>query len=150
MAAISWAIPTAVQTLLTTGLDSLANAAEAESAAIANQTNLDMVADFVLAVDYAVAPAAGVKTAELYIEPAPDGTNYPSVTSGGLPQKALLVGTFESVLPSTTVLEYLVLTGIPTPPVTTKYRLSNTSGQAYRSSASAKFLKSQPYQIKSV
>ena len=147
---IKWKQGAALNTLLSTGLDDLASAAEAESAAFDNTSGLDLMADFVLAICYAVAPAAGAKVADLYIEPAVDGTNYPSVTSGGLPQKSLLIGAFESVLPSTTVVEYLMLTGVPLPPLNLKFRLSNTSGQALKSSAVAKFLKMQAYRMQSV
>lgn len=148
MANIKWATPTSVATLLDTSLDDLAIAGEAESADYVN-TNNDLYADFELVVCYATAPAAGVKAAELYLLPKLDGTNLPSVTSSGLPQKALLIGALESVLPSTTVAERLVLLGVSIPPGTFRIRLSNTSGQAYKNNTVAKTLKIRPYQLQS-
>lgn len=145
---LKWTTPT-LTTLLTTGLDGLTNGSEAESSAYDNSSNLDMYADFVLAICYGTAPAAGLKVAELYIEPTVDGTNYPSVTSGGLPQKALLIGALESVLPSTSVVEYLVLLGVPIPPGSFKILLSNTSGQTLKDNSVAKTLKMRAYKLQS-
>lgn len=142
-----WSKVTSLQTLITTGLDSLANGSAILSAAYDNSTALDLYADFLLAVQYGTAPSAGTKVAELYIECAIDGTNYPSVGSS-LPQKSLLVGTFETRSPSTSALEYLVIYGIPLPIYATiKFRIYNTSGQTYKDNTSNKFLKMQPYRL---
>lgn len=147
MAATKWFKPNSVATILAAAdLNSIANAAAALSAAYDNTTNLDLYADFVLAIQYnAGPPAAGTKVAELYLEAAVDGTNYPSVGSS-LPQKSLLIATFESRAPSTSALEYLDLYGIPILPLNQKFRLYNTSGQTLHASASM-FLKMSPYQL---
>jgi hypothetical protein len=74
-----WAAPTAVQTLMQTVLDSLANntlvvssetSGNMSSGAYDNASALDLYADFELAVCYATAPSAGTKVAELYLWPA--------------------------------------------------------------------------------
>lgn len=139
--------PTAVATVIAAAaLQSLANGAEAEGT-LDNSTGLDIWCDLILAVQYnAGPPVAGVKVAEIYLLPQVDGANYPSITSEGLPQKSLLVAALESVAPSTSVLEYLVATGIQLFPGNNKFRISNTSGQAFHASASM-FLKIQPYQL---
>lgn len=148
MATIKWLVTTSLTTLLSTGLDDLISGNETESAEFDNTAGLDLMADFIFAAAYASAPAANVKCAELYIEPAVDGTNYPTVTAGGLPQKSLLIGAFE--LPQNiATLQYMVLSGVPLPPLKLKFRLSNTSAQTMASSATAKFLKIQPYRLQS-
>lgn len=139
--------PTSVATVIAAAaLNSLTNGSEAEGT-FDNSTGLDIWCDLILAIQYnAGPPAAGTKVAEIYLLPQVDGTNYPSVTSGGLPQKSLLVAAMESVAPSTSALEYLVVKGIALSPGNNKFRLSNTSGQTLHASASM-FLKIQPYQL---
>src|SRR5262249_51343149 len=113
---MKWYVPTSLQTILTTGLDSLGNGSVTTSSAYDNSAALDMFADFVLAVCWGVAPSAGAKAAEIYLLPAVDGTNYAQQDGSGNPQKALLIGALESRAPSTSVVEYLVLVGVPIPP----------------------------------
>lgn len=139
--------PNAVATVIAAAtLNSVTNGSEVEGT-YDNSTNLDIWCDLILAIQYnAGPPAAGTKVAEIYLLPQVDGTNYPSVTSGGLPQKSLLVAAMESVVPSTSALEYLIATGIQLFPGNNKFRLSNTSGQTLHASASM-FLKIQPYQL---
>lgn len=63
-------------TVLSTGLNALANTTNsAASAAIDNTTNLDLYADFTFLVGAQTA-RTGTPTVELYITPAMDGTNY--------------------------------------------------------------------------
>jgi hypothetical protein len=143
---MKWYVPTGVQTLLTTGLDSLTNGSFATSSAYDNSTALDLVADFQLAVCYGTAPSAGVKVAELYLLPSVDGTNYAAQDGSGVPQKGLFVGAFESRAPSTSVVEYLVLPGVSVPPGLWKLALKNTSGQTYKDNGVSKSLKMRPYQ----
>lgn len=151
-----WAAPTAVQTLMQTVLDSLANgtlvvstetAGNMTSGVYDNSAALDLYADFELAVCYGVAPAAGTKVAELYLLPSADGTNFATVDASNQPQMALLVGTFESRKPSTSVLERLVIPGVSLPPGKFKLVLKNTSGQAYKDNSVTKTLKMRPYQL---
>lgn len=139
--------PNAVATVIAAAtLNSVANGSEVEGV-YDNGTNLDIWCDLILAIQYnAGPPAAGTKVVEAYILNQVDGTNYPSVTSGGVPQKSLLIAALESVAPSTSALEYLVAYGIQLFPGNNKFRLSNTSGQTLHASASM-FLKIQPYQL---
>lgn len=138
--------PNSVLTILTAGnLNSLSNGSEAEGT-FDNGTNLDLMVDLILAIQYnAGPPSAGTKVAEVYLLGQPDGTNYATVGSDGIPQKSLLVAALESRAPSTSALEYLVAYGIPLLPGNNKFRLSNTSGQTLHSSASM-FLKGRVYQ----
>ncbi len=151
-----WAAPTAVQTLMQTALDSLANNAlvvssetsgNMSSGAYDNSSALDLYADFELAVCYATAPSAGTKVAELYLLPSADGTNFPSVDGSNQPQKALLIATFESRNPSTSAVERLTAPGISLPPGKFKFVVKNTSGQAFQSNSVTKTLRMRPYQL---
>ena len=126
---IKFYVPTAIDTLFAhAALKNLANGAELTSDALTS--NLDMVANLIMAVSWATAPAVGVTAFEVYLLPAVDGTNYPSVGADGLPQKSLLIGSLESRLPTTNALEYLVLRNIRFDPGTFKILISNTSAQA--------------------
>ena len=146
---------TALQTLMTTELDSLANGALVVSSVVNtgnlengiydNSDALDSVGDIELAVTYGSAPAAGTKVAELYLLPTIDGTNFATVDANNQPQLALLVATFESRLPSTTVTEYLHAPGIALPPGSFKFVIKNTSGQAFSTSSVAKTLRMRAY-----
>lgn len=140
-----WDDSTTIVSALTTGLDSLASNSRAISSAIDNGTGRDLYGDLELVVTYGVAPAAGAKVAEIYLLPTVDGTNYPEGSTSVTPQRALLVATFESRSPSTSVAERLVINGITLPPRNYKLLLVNTSGQAYASSGNT--LKIKPYKL---
>lgn len=151
-----WASPTAVQTLMQTALDNLANNALVVSSetsgnmtggAYDNTSALDLYADFELAVCYAAPPSAGIKVAELYLLPGIDGTNYTSVDGSSQPQKALLIATFESRNPSTSAVERLTVPGVSLPPGKFKLVVKNTSGQAFQSNSVTKTLRMRPYQL---
>ena len=141
----AWDDTTAIDTALSTDLNSLANGSRAISAGVANGTELDLYGDLELVVQYGTAPSAGTKIAEVYLLPTVDGTNYPEGSASLTPQKALLVATFESRNPSTTAVERLVVPGIPLPPRAFKLLLVNTSGQAY--AASGNTLKIKRYKL---
>lgn len=116
-------------------LKNLANGAELTSAEIDNDgaTALgDVFADLVAALQYEAAPAAGTLVASVYLVPAVDGTNYPTVTAGGLPPAVCQIGVLVSQAPATDALEYLVIPGISLPPGKFKIVISNTSGQSYK------------------
>jgi hypothetical protein len=150
----TWSLVSGVQTLFAaTDLQSLANNTSVLSTPAYDNSlagKLDLLADFLLAIQYATGPpTAGTKVADLYLLPSADGTNFPSAGgSPSIPQKALFIGTFETRAPSTTVLEYLAVPGVPLPPLKLKVLLVNTSGVALHASASM-FLKMQPYQEQS-
>ena len=154
-----WAAPTAVQTLMQTALDGLANntlvvssetGGNMTSGAYDNSSALDLYADFELAICYATAPSAGTRIAELYLLPSADGTNYASLDGSNQPQKALLIAVFESRNPSTSAVERLLVPGVSLPPGKFKLVLKNTSGQAFKDNSVTKTLKMRPYQLQNV
>lgn len=151
-----WAVPTAVQTLMQTVLDDLADgdlvvsdetSGNMASGVYDNTTALDLYADFDLAVAYGSAPDAGTKVAELYLLPSVDGTDFAVVDVDNQPQKALLIATFESRNPSTTVVEHMIVPGISLPPGKFMFVLKNTGGEAFASSGVTKTLKMRPFQL---
>lgn len=139
--------PTSAATVIAAAtLNSVTNGSEVEGT-YDNSTALDLWADVILAIQYnSGPPAAGIVVAKIYNLRQVDGTNYPTVTSGGLPQESLLVAALVSQAPSTSALEYLVAYQIPLFPGNNKFRLSNVSGVTLHASASM-FLKLQPYQL---
>lgn len=148
MATLKWSNGS-LATALSTELDSLADAARAISGAIDNTANLHLYMDVELAVAYtSSAPAAGTKAGELYAIPTVDGTNYGEGGTSVTPQKALLIGIFESRNGSTSSVERLILPGIPMPPIQFKLLMVNTSGKTLKSSGNT--LKYAPYTIQSV
>lgn len=148
---------TAVQSLMTTDLNALNNGVLKVSSQTFSSTAgqfmtsgiydnskpCDPFADVALAITYASAPTAGTKVAELYILPTVDGTNYAAIDAQFQAQLSLLVATFESRNPSTTVLEYLIAPGISLPPGLFKWIVKNTSGQNF--GATGNSLKMRPY-----
>ena len=130
--------------LLTTGLDSLADGSRALSADYDSSSELDSRADIELAVAYtSSAPSAGARVADLYLLPSIDGTHYAEGGSSLTPQGALFIGAFESRNGSTSSVEYLVLPGIEIPPGHMKFLLVNKSGKSYKSSGNT--LKIRPW-----
>lgn len=147
MSIIKWIQNTGNQSALGSGLNSLGNGSLVASAALDNTSNLDLYADWVYQAKYAAGPpAAGTKVADLYLLPSPDGSNYPDITV--VPQKALLIASFECRNPSTSVFEFLVATGVSIPPLLFKVVLVNTSGQAL--AASGNTLTFTPYKLQNV
>lgn len=144
-----WDDSPSIVSALTTGLDSLANGSRAISSALDNDADAsakNLYGDLELVVRYGGGPpAAGTKVAEVYLLPTVDGTNYPEGSTSVTPQKALLVATFESRVPSTSATERLVVFGITLPPRDYKLLLVNTSGQAYHTSGNT--LKIKPYKL---
>lgn len=149
---ISWSTPTAVQTIITTALDGLITQDPAASSVYDNSSALDTHADFELAVCYATLPVSN-SVAALCIGPEQDGTNDPEgmSTQVGTPivyaQRQLWYGMFESVNASTSVVERLVLRGVPIPPGKFKVLIWNTSDVTYKNSSVAKTLRMRAYQM---
>lgn len=134
---------------LSTGLDSLADAARALSGAIDNSTNLNLYMDLQLEIKYtSSAPTAGVIVAEVYLLPTVDGTNYEEGGTTITPQASRLVATFESRNGSTSAFEYLTSLGIPIPVGSFKLLLINKSGKTLASSGNT--LKYRTYKLQSV
>lgn len=147
-----WATPnnSTGTTVMTTELNSLANGAYAiSSAAYDNTSLLDLFADFDVQLAYTTtAPTVGAKVAEIYALPSIDGTNFATVDASNVPQKSLLIGTVETRLPSTSVVEHLIIPGVPLPPRKFKTVLKNTSGQTLK--ATGNQISIAPYQLQTV
>lgn len=136
--------PAAIQTLLSTELNSLANNAGALASTgydNANTSNLYIWASFELNVTFGSAPTAG-SVCELYIIPAPDGTNYDDTVAAATayaPSPAL-AGFFP--LRNVTTAQKIPLgyggmrNPITLPPTLFKLFLINKGGQAFPASGS--------------
>lgn len=141
-----------IVSVATTELNSLANNAGALGAEYDNSANLYMFGLFELNVTFGTAPTAG-NTVDLYIIPAPDGTNYDDATTGasgaapgttyvgGLPLRA--VTTAQKVPLGLGQAGYIQL-----PPTKFKVFALNKSGQAFPASGST--IKLVPYRYQSV
>jgi hypothetical protein len=130
----------AIVTLASTELNSLANNAGALGAEYDNAANLFISAVFELNVAFGSAPTAG-NTVDLYIIPAPDGTNYDDAVtgaSGAAPATAYAGGfPLRAVTTAQKVPLGLGLSGpVPLPPTKFKAFLLNKSGQAFPASGS--------------
>jgi hypothetical protein len=87
-----WNTPNAIQTIMSTELNSLANNANAiAGSAINNETGLGLFADFLLTCTFAVSPTAETFL-NLYLLPSLDGTNYPDGSNTITPNSNCLIG----------------------------------------------------------
>jgi hypothetical protein len=130
----------AVQTALSTELDSLASTGRAISGAIDN-TDGAFFADLELCCTFAVAPTANLPV-HVYVVPAVDGTNYADGDASVAPPPNLAVGSF--AVRAVNTAQRLVLRGIPVPPYPFKLMVENQGGQAL--TASGHTLKYRLYQ----
>lgn len=141
----------AIQTIATTELNSLANAAAALGAEYDNTSGLYMFGLFELNVTFGSAPTAGT-TVDLYIIPAPDGTNYDDAVTGAAGSAP--VTSFAGVFPLRAVTSaQKVPCGVASslinlPPTKFKVFVINRSGQAFPASGST--VKMVPYYYQSV
>ena len=146
MASVKWEAA-AISSIATTELNSLANNDAALGAEYDNATNLYEAGLFELNVTFGTNPTAG-SPVELYIVPAPDGTNYDDGDGTPLAQVNTFVGAF--YVRAVTTAQKMTL-GIPgaalgpilLPPTKFKALLYNKSGQAFPASGST--LKMVPY-----
>lgn len=139
-----WNAPSATVSVLTTELNSLSNnAMMAASAAIANQTNLDMYVDIEVVLA-SLSPSAGAYVA-LYIALAVDGTNYPAPSAADmrLSSTQLLCVIPTGVAASTA--QRLAARNVVIPPGTFKIYLDNQTGVAL--GASGNTVKINPYNV---
>lgn len=144
---------TTIASLMTTELNSLANNAGALGVEYDNATNLYLWGYFELVVTYGTNPTAG-NLVELYLVPAPDGTNYADNTTGasGTTSANYYVGGFP--LRAVTTAQRIGLTGasgsgpIWLPPCKFKAFVINKAGQAM--AASGNTLKMIPYRYQIV
>lgn len=134
-------------TLLSSGLNSLADGARAISGAIDNSTDLNLLLDLELAVAYtSTTPTAGNIVAEVYLVPTLDGTNYAEGSSSVTPQSALLVAALETRNPSASAVERLVAQGIPIPLGSFKLLIVNKAGRAFHASLNTLKYRTYKYQ----
>lgn len=119
-----------------------------------NSTELDLFCDvFLTGLTFASAPAAGTSVVELYLLPG-DGEASESFPEGGdgtvgddvTPQRALLVGSFETVQPSTTEAEVLCIPNVMLHPHGNRFVIRNFSGQSINSGYAIK-IKPRKFQV---
>lgn len=146
MATVKWEVA-AITDLATTELNSLANSDAALGVEYDNATNLYEAGLFELNVTWGSAPTANAPV-ELYLVPAPDGTNYDDGDGTPIAQFNTWVGSF---LPRAVTTAQKMTLGIPgapqglvlLPPTKFKALVYNKSGQAFPASGST--LKMVPY-----
>lgn len=142
---------TSIATMASTELNSLANNAAALGAEYDNATNLYLFGLFELNVTFGTNPTAG-STIDLYIIPAPDGTNYDDNTTGasGAAPSTAYVGGFplRAVTTAQKVPLGVGLTRVELPPTKFKVFVINKSGQSFPASGST--VKMVPYRYQSV
>lgn len=127
---------TSLVTFLSTELNSLANGSAALGAEFDNATNLWPFLDVLeLNVTFGSNPTAG-NTIDIYLVPAPDGTNYDdnqSISSmyiGGFPLRATTSAQKVALLPGLAQVKFVL------PPLKVKLRAVNNSGVAFPASGS--------------
>lgn len=133
-----------VAVMTNTPLASLANAARAiTSSMVANGTNLDFWGDFEELVNWpSSAPASDFLPIDIYILPAPDGTNPADGSASVVASPSLYVGSFTPR--GATGAQRLVLRGISLPPGAFHVLLVNNTGVALPAANNA--LNLYPYQ----
>jgi len=139
-----------ISTVLSTELNSLANNAAALGTEYDNSSNLYLWATFELNVTFGSAPTAG-NTVDLYIIPAPDGTNYDDNTtgaSGAAPSTSYVGGFPLRAVTSAQKVPLGVVRRVDLPPTKFKIFVVNGSGQAFPASGST--VKMIPYRYQSV
>lgn len=140
-----------IQTIADTELNSLGNGSSALGKEYDNGTNQYLYGFFELNVTWGSNPTAGALV-NLYLVPAPDGTNYDDGSGSVVPPLTCYVGGFP--VRAVTTAQKIPLGGpgqpslIPLPPCKFKPVLINNSGQAMP--ASGNTLKMIPYRLQSV
>lgn len=138
-----------IATIASTELNSLANGSAALGAEYDNATGLYLWGLFELNVTFGTNPTAG-NTVDLYIIPAPDGTNYDDYTTGaaGIAPSTCYVGGFPlRAVTSAQKIPLGTVRRIDLPPTKFKVLLVNGSGQAFPASGST--VKMVPYRYQS-
>lgn len=133
--------PSAV-TLLTTELNSLANAGRVLTGEIDNSSDLKTAIDIETHIDTQASARSAGAAVDIYLLPSMDGTTFPGSTSED-PSVNMLVGSFS--FDATTGARSDVLTGIVLPPGKHKILLKNNTGQAF--AASGNTLKYRVYAV---
>ena len=137
-----WNAPGTLTTVLSTGLNSLANnTMSAVSSTYANQTNLDLYADIEVVLA-SLSPTAGAFVS-IYVLEAVDGTNFPAQSDADLRLTtsqllvSIPVGTTAATAQRVTARNILL------PPATIQFKLDNQTGVALN--AAGNTVKVLPY-----
>lgn len=140
MASVKWEVGS-ITTVITTGLNSLADEGNAISSEVDNTSGLYLFDDVEwLHATLGYTPSAGA-VIELYIVEALDGTNYEDGDASIDPPAANLVGVFN--IRASTASQRHTLRQIPIPPFKFKYVVINKTGGTLASSGNT--LKRLPY-----
>jgi hypothetical protein len=125
-----WEAPAAVQTYLTTELNSLADGGNKLGGSIDNET--DGTNEFFANLELLVATQGSARdsgaTVDVYLLPSVDGTNYCYGADATDPPESAYVGSF--VLDAATTARYVTLHNLPIPPLKFKLLVINNTGQA--------------------
>ncbi len=137
--------PAAITTLLSTELNSIAAAAgSALGTEYDNATNCFMYGLFEFTVTFGTGPTADT-TVDLYVVPAPDGTNYDDGSNAIFAQNHA-VGGYN--MRSVTTAQKLSMWGVLLPPTKFKVNMRNNTNQGF--AASGNLLKMIPYGMKAI
>ncbi len=140
-----WNTHSATVALLTTELNSLADATmSAASAAVANHTNLDMYADFEIVLA-SLSPTAGAFVTLYIWEAIDDGTNYPAQSDADLRLTATQVLCTVPIGTTASTAQRIVVRNVLLPPASFKVKLDNRAGVALN--ASGNTVKMNPYNV---
>jgi hypothetical protein len=132
MSTHKYATPESPTSLITTGLDSLANGARAVSAAVDNATGLYLYADF--ECNFASAAFAAGAYVSLYLLESIDATNYEDGSTSVTPTAQALIANIP--FRNATAAQIHAARGIVLPPTNFKILLINNTGVALAASGS--------------
>lgn len=128
-----WNAPSATVTVLSTGLNSLANATmSAASSTISNQTNLDIYVDIEVVLA-SLSPAAGAHV-DLYILESIDGTNFPAQSDADLRLTTTQLLVSIPIGTTATTAQRVAVRNVVIPPGAFQIKLDNQSGVALNAS----------------
>jgi len=131
MSVVKWQTPAAIASLLTTGLNSLANNGYAVSAAVDNDTGKHRYADFELVATYGTNPSAGAFVS-LFLVESVDGTNYADGDASIAPPATALIGIFP--IRAVTTAQRVAIRQVALSPFKFKIVIRNETGQAMAAS----------------
>ena len=148
MSTLKWATPEAIQTAMTTGLNSLGNGNTAIGSSIDNSSDLYMYIALEVVLP-SITTGAGAPSIDVWCLSSADGTNYEdgsAGTPGVIPDRP--PDASFALKPSSTSAWRRVIVNVPIPPVKFDLLLMNNSGVAL--AASANTLKYSRYNLQTV
>lgn len=150
MAKTTWGDETTIETIASTGLNSLADDDWADSSEDNNGTDQELYGDFELYVSgFGGSVAQDQEVAQMWILSAIDGTNYPDglAADNHDPEMKHFVGSFVKKDGAGTGAVRLLLEGVRLPPRDFKCVVKNVAGQTW--AASSNTLKMIKYSVQS-